>query len=157
LGSRESERQSSNNPEQVVNYYRDKTKTEAFAEFGAKTDNKINEYSAVANDGSIVLECWSQYIKLLPDRIWRYQIDISLWLNPHGKDLMLRHLQLALAEQRPIKLIKVKLKNNPNADVARMDASNEPKEITTYPDRVGRVVEATENTVIIDFRKQTDV
>lgn len=138
-------------------FFRDKTKTEAFAEFGAKTNNKVNEYSAVANDGSIVLECWSQHITTLPDRIWRYQIDVSSWINPHGKDLMLRHLQLALEEDRPIRLIQVKLKNKPNADIARMDASNEPKDITTHHDRVGRVIEATETSVIIDFRKQEDV
>jgi hypothetical protein len=137
-----------------MTYYADKTKTEAFAEFGARTNNKINEYSAIARDGSIVLECWYQHVKLLPDRRWRYQVDnLSEWINSHGRNLMLKHLRLAADEGRPVRLIIVKLKNNPNADIAHMDASSEPKDITTHHDRIGEVVELTTSKLIIDFRK----
>jgi hypothetical protein len=140
-----------------MSYYRDKTKTEAFADLGARTVNKMNEYSAIANDGAIVLECWNQYIKSLPDGTWRYQIDdLSSWTNLHGKDLMLQHLELALSEDRPIKLIIARLKNDPNAEVGGMDASNEPKVIIPYTDRTGRVVELSSNNLIIDFRKQKE-
>ena len=138
-----------------MSYFRDKTKTEAFADLLARTVNPMNEYSAIAEDGSLVLECWNQYIKLLPDGTWRYQIkDLSSWSNVHGKRLMLEHLQLALDEDRPVRLITVRLKNNPNVDVGGMDASNEPKVIIPYLDRVGKVVELTANNIIIDFRKQ---
>ena len=138
-----------------MTYYADKTKTEAFAELGARTNNKVNEYSAIADDGSIVLECWNQHITSLPDRTWRYQIDnLFAWTNSHGKDLMLRHLHLAVDEDRPIRLIIVRLKNNPNADIAGMDASNEPKVIIPYRDRIGTVVELSPDKLVIDFRKE---
>jgi hypothetical protein len=89
-----------------MSYHRDKTKTEAFAEFGAKTRNKMNEYSAEAEDRSIVLECWNQYITPLADGTWRYQLEnLSSWTNIHGRDLMLEHLRIAFAEERPIRLI----------------------------------------------------
>ena len=136
-------------------YYPHKTKTQAFAEFGARTKNKVNEYSAIAEDGSVVLECWYQHIKSLPDQSWRYQIDnLSSWSNSHGKELMVNHLQLAADEGRRIRLIIAKLKKNPNADIAGVDASNDAKDIITYHDRVGTVIELTKNNLIIDFRKQ---
>ena len=62
--------------------------------------------------------------------------------------------QLALDEDGPIRLIIARLKNNPNAEVGGMDASNEPKVIMPYPDRVGKIVELTASSLIIDFRKQ---
>jgi hypothetical protein len=141
-----------------MSYTRDQTKTEAFAEFRATTNNKINEYSAIAEDRSIVLECWYQHIKSLPDRTWRYQIDnLSSWINAHGKNLMLKHLRLAVDEDRPIRLIIVKLKNNPNADIAGMDASNEPKVIIPYRDRIGKVVELNPDRLVIDFKKEKHI
>jgi hypothetical protein len=62
---------------------------------------------------------------------------------------MLQHLQLALDEDRPIRLIIARLKNNPNAEVGGLDASNEPKVIIPYPDRVGKVVELTANNLML--------
>jgi hypothetical protein len=130
------------------------TKTEAFAEFGAQTNNKLNEYSAIAEDGSIVLECWNQHVTLVPERVWRHQIDnLSTWINAQGKNLMMKHLQLAIHEDRPIRLIIVRLKDNPNRDIAGMDASNEPKFIIPYRDRIGKVVELSPDKLVIDFRK----
>src|SRR5215217_4795030 len=80
----------------AMNYFRDKTKTQAFADLRARTNNRMNEYSAIAEDGPIVLVCWNQYIKSLPDGTWRYHIDdLSSWTNVHGKDLMQEHLKLA--------------------------------------------------------------
>jgi len=138
----------------IMTYHRDKTKTEAFADLGAKTLNRMNEYSAIAKDGAIVLECWNQHIGSLADGTWRYQLnDLSSWTNSHGKNLMLEHLGLAVNEGRPIRLIIVRLKKDPNADIAGIDASNEPKVIIPYHDRIGQVVELTRNNLIIDFRK----
>ena len=39
-----------------MNYFRDLTKTEAFAAYGAKVKKPLNEYSAIADDGSVVLD-----------------------------------------------------------------------------------------------------
>jgi len=57
-----------------MTYIRDLTKTEAFAEFGAILKNRLNEYSAPASDGSIVVECWSKYIKRLDHGSWLYHV-----------------------------------------------------------------------------------
>jgi hypothetical protein len=71
-----------------MSYSRDLTKTEAFREYGATVKNVLNEYSAIANDGSVVLECWTHLIgDKQPDGEWRYQIDdLSTWTNIHGKE-----------------------------------------------------------------------
>ncbi len=65
-----------------MNYFRDLTKTDAFAEYGAVLDNPVNEYSAIAEDGSVVVECWSTLIKRIADGVWRYHVDdFSEWTN----------------------------------------------------------------------------
>ena len=138
-----------------MSYFRDITKTEAFAGFGARTNNRVNEYSALADNGKIVLECWDQYINTLADGTWRYQIDMSKWTNSHGKDLLLQHMHIAFEEARNIRLIMVKFKNNPNRDVAGIDATKEPKWIIPRKDRIGRVIDLRRDKLIVDFRKRT--
>src|SRR5260370_21516594 len=139
-----------------MSYFRDITKTEAYAGFGARTNNRVNEYSAVAdNNGEIVLECWDQYIDTLPDGTWRYQIDMSKWTNSHGKGLLLQHMRIALEDARNIRLIIVRFKNNPKRDVAGIDATKEPKWIIPHKDRIGRVIDLEHDNLIVDFRKRT--
>ena len=59
-----------------MNYFRDLTKTEAFAAYGSKVKNPLNEYSAIAGDGFVVLECWTHLIDdKRPDGVWRYEIS----------------------------------------------------------------------------------
>ena len=90
-----------------MSYSRNLTKTEAFREYGATVKNVLNEYSAIANDGSVVLECWTHLIDdKRPDGAWRYQIDdLSTWTNIHGKELLQEHLGFAFNENKPIRLV----------------------------------------------------
>ena len=138
-----------------MTYFRDVTKTDAFAGFEARTNNRVNEYSAVANNGEIVLECWDQHTNTLPDGTWRYEVDMSKWTNSHGKGLLLQHMRLALEKTRNIRLIIVRLKNDRNRDIAGLDTSKEPKWIIPHENRIGRVITLEPDHLIVDFRKRT--
>jgi hypothetical protein len=89
-----------------MTYYRDLTKTEAFAEYGAVLNNPLNGYSAVAEDQSVVVECWGHLIKRIADGVWRYHVDdFAEWTNMQGKNQLERHLQYAIDGDRPVRLV----------------------------------------------------
>lgn len=113
-------------------YFRDLTKTEAFAEFGAVLNNPVNEYSAVAEDRSVVIECWGHLINRIGDGVWRYCVDdFSEWTNMAGKNQLERHLQYAIDEDRPVRLVMATPKSGARPKVAKLDGTKIPKTIST--------------------------
>ena len=137
-----------------MTYFRDLTKTQAFDEYGAVLTNHVNEYSAIAKDGSVVLECWNHLIERESDGAWRYQIDdLSTWTNNHGKNLLLRHLKYALEENRPVRLVRAIPTENAKPEVAGVDGTKIPKSIDVRKDFVGKVLAFDGNHFVIVFRR----
>ena len=82
------------------------TLTKAFAQFGARLGNVRWQCSALAEDGALVFSCWSSH--LTSERGGRtYQYTWAEWGtgNPQGRKLLQSHLQLALEEHRPVRLV----------------------------------------------------
>jgi hypothetical protein len=72
------------------------TYTEAFRTFGAKLVNPMWAYSAVAEDGAMVLSCWSHKLKL-HDGVLSYQDRLSRWEpNTPGKNLLVQRFSKAV-------------------------------------------------------------
>ena len=131
------------------------TLTDAFAEYGA-TRRSPYDYSAIAKDGSVVVSCWGQLLKDQENGIWRYKVDdLSAWTsNPGSRNLFKRHLEYALAEDRPIRLIIAQEKDNPPPKIAGTDGRKIRKTYSVRKDRVGKVVFFDGNKVNIDFKKE---
>ena len=138
-----------------MSYFRDITKTEAFAQYGAKLNNPINEYSAIATDGSVILECWTHLIDdKRPDGKWRYQIDdFAHWTNSHGKRLLMSHLLYAFEHNKKIRLVLATPKKGAKPAVAGLDGTKIPKIISIREKWIGRVVSIDDEHFIVDFQK----
>jgi hypothetical protein len=135
-----------------MTYFRDITKTEAFAAYGAVLNNPLNGYSAVANDHSVVVECWGHLIKRIGDGVWRYQVDdFSEWTNIQGKNQLEGHLRYAIDEDRPVRLVIAMPKAGDKPKVAKLDGTKIPKTISIRKDFVGKVVALDADHFIIDF------
>ena len=61
------------------------TFSECFKKYGARLANPMWAVSAEADDGSIVVSCWSNYFSRQDRKILRYTDTLSRWegLHPH--------------------------------------------------------------------------
>ena len=138
-----------------MTYFRDLSKTQAFAEYGAVLTNHVNEYSAIAKDGSVVLECWNHLIERESNGAWRYQIDdLSTWTNNHGKNLLVRHLKYAFEETRPVRLVRAIPTENAKPEVAELTERKYQRVSTS--ERIlfiGEVLAFDSNHFVIVFRR----
>lgn len=127
--------------------------TKAFALYGATLRNTLWAYSAIADDGSLIISCWDRYLTQRPDGVLRYDVnDFSRWsANPSGKRLLLKHLRDAFADELPVRMV-LAVTDSPKAVVAGVDARKVAKTFTVKEELVGKVVEFSEYRFIIDFR-----
>ena len=81
------------------------TLTAAFAQFGATLKNPRWACSALAQDGSLVISCWSEFLKSQPNGGQRYEYSLSSqWGegNRLGRELLIRHLHTAFNHALPV-------------------------------------------------------
>jgi hypothetical protein len=126
----------------------------AFAEFGAKSQNLRNVYSAIADDGSIVVCCWANLIKPNSGKV-RYEIeDLQEWTsNAIGREALKAHISLAFSEGRKIRMIRVEPQAGPTTQIAGRDGSQIVKKVFAQKNLVGTVVHYDGVKLIVDFEK----
>lgn len=130
------------------------TLTEAMARYDA-TRRGVYDYSAISEkDGSLVISCWGQLLKLT-NGVLKYEVaDLSAWAsNPGSRNLFKRHLEYALREKKSVRLIEAKEKDTPPPKIAGTDGRKIRKEYLVRKEFVGNVVLFDGNRVIVDFKK----
>lgn len=129
--------------------------TEAFAKCGAKLTNPQWAFSAIANDGSLVLSCWQHKLSIPEKGILRYSDCLSRWqrVNAPGRNLFLTHLTKAFDEKLPVRLVIVSTKN-PEIIDSGGDASRLRKTFDVKEHFVGQVTAFDGDVYIIDFKKR---
>jgi hypothetical protein len=125
--------------------------TEAFAEYGAILVNPVWSYSAIAEDGSLVLSCWGHRFRFDPGGALRYEDEFSRWSTNHpGKSLLQKHLKQAFEGDLPVRLVLAIVKDTNSIDAGK-PASKVPKTIDVRKDLIGRVTELTSERFAVDF------
>ncbi len=132
------------------------TFTEAFAKYGASLTNPQWSFSAIAEDGALVLSCWQHKISMNPETgVWRYSDCVSRFKqkkNVLGRTEFVKNLQLAYDEKLPVRLVIVSTTETAKVDAGE-DVSGIPKDFDVRVDRVGQVVSFDGDSYIIDFQK----
>lgn len=131
------------------------TLTAAFAECGAELRNRLNCYSAIAEDGSVVVACWKHRFKEKADGTLSYDIrDFAEWRkNPAGRNLLKQHLEYAFGEDRPVRMVLVTPIERKNPPVAGTTGRDIPKTYSVEKDLVGKVVTINDDSFVIDFQR----
>lgn len=130
-----------------------KSFTECFASFGAELPNPQWAVSALAEDGALVISCWSLYFDRPDADTLRYRDSLSRWSgNELGNRLLKAHLERAVALSLPIRLVVATPTAREEIDAGR-DASTVRKKFHTKPDVVGRVVDFDGDNFAIDFQR----
>jgi hypothetical protein len=125
---------------------------DAFAKYGAKLKNPQWAVSSIAKDGSLVMSCWSHYMKKHDD-VMRYQDRLSRWSgNAAGNNLLREHLSTAAQDGLPIKVVIASTKEREQVDGGH-DASAVEKKFHVRLDWVGKLVKFDGDEMIIDFRQ----
>ena len=129
--------------------------TEAFAKYGAKLANPQWAFSAIAEDGSLVLSCWQHKITI-EKGVWRYSDCVSrLPRQTPGTNLMIKHLDKALKEKLRVRIVIVSTNEAGILVVDKgEDASKLPKTFDVREDYIGQVVSFDGDAYVIEFKKQ---
>jgi putative restriction endonuclease len=127
------------------------TLTGEFSKYGAKPVNPRWACSAIAKDGSMVFSGWNHDLKPFRDGRLRYTGHLSGWGgNKHGNNLLRRHLQQAIDENLPVRLV-VATAENPEAIRNCTDASVFRKTFAAREEVKGKVVMFNGDKFIIEF------
>jgi hypothetical protein len=127
--------------------------SEAFAEYGVKLVNPQWAVSALAADGALVMSCWTHYFKRV-DNVLRYEDSLSRWsANAAGNNLFKQHIEDALKNNRPVRLVIAKTDEIGTVDSGQ-DASTVRKKFYSRPDMIGRIKHFDGDKFIIDFQRQ---
>jgi hypothetical protein len=125
---------------------------QAFGRYKAELTNPMWQVSAIAEDGSLVVSCWTKYL-VTEQKMMRYTDRLSRWgNNKAGNNLLKEHLTLALETQLPVRLIMARADNDSDLDGV-VDASKIKKTFHVRDDVVGKVVTFDGDTFVVDFRK----
>jgi hypothetical protein len=132
----------------------DLTLTDAFAKYGAELDTAW-AFSAIADDGSLVISCWQHKFTIPRKGVLRYTDELSRWEQPlsPGRELFAKHLRQAHDENLPVRLVIVSTK-----DTARVDAGDDATKLRkTFDLRegyIGTIASFDGDNYTIDFQKQ---
>lgn len=127
--------------------------TEAFGRYGATLRNVQWAFSAVAEDGAVVLSCWDQYLTIPEKGVLRYTDTLSRRQHKkHGAPLLEQHLRLAKEERRPIRLVIAYTEATEVVDQGK-SAAGLKKDFEVRPDLVGRLTEFDGDRYVIDFAR----
>jgi hypothetical protein len=128
--------------------------TEAFAKYGATLPNPQWAFSAIAQDGALVISCWQHKFTSPEKGVLRYSDCLSRWmrLNTPGKNLLMTHLAKAHNENLPVRLIIASTPDTAIVDAGE-DASGLRKTFHVREDFIGQVVSFDGDAYVIDFKK----
>lgn len=127
--------------------------TDAFKFFGAKLANPQWAYSAIAEDGALVISCWSHMLKL-NDSVLSYTDRLSRWkLNSPGKNLLIEHLTRARDHALPVRLV-VATTDEPDVVDRGDEASTIHKTFHVKENVVGKVILFDGDNFTIEFRRK---
>ena len=128
--------------------------SEAFAEYGAKLVDPQWAVSALTDDGSLVMSCWMHYFTKI-DRVLRYEDSLSRWsVNAPGTNLFKQHIEDALKNNRPVRLVIAKTDEIEAVDSGQ-DDSTVNRDFYSRPDMIGRVTHFDGDKFIVDFQRET--
>lgn len=129
------------------------TFSECFAKYGATLANPMWAVSSQAEDGSIVISCWSNYFSHPDKQTLRYTDKLSRWEgNALGNNLLRQHLLLAQRDSLLIRLVVATAQNTSEIDQGR-DASKISKTFHVKQGLTGRLSHFDGDEFWIDFRK----
>ena len=129
----------------------DLTITEAFRAFGATLANHMWAYSAIAEDGSLVISFWAHHLKF-KDRVLTYSDHLSRWKsNKPGGNLFVQHLRTALDQALPVRLV-IATAEKPELVEQDSDATKIKKTYAIKEDVIGRVLVFDGDNVVVEFR-----
>ena len=123
-----------------------------FASYKAKLVNVQWAVSALT-DSELVMSLWSHRMKTKPDGTWIYQDNLGRW-SGNGSKLLAEHLRLAIAEERPVRLVMARTDNVPLIEGGG-DASKAKNTFKARPERIGRVAEFDGDAFTIVFDRPT--
>jgi hypothetical protein len=127
---------------------------EAFARFGAKPVNRVWACSAYASDGALVISGWGHLYRQTAPGVLAYVDNLSRAgaSNKAGSDLLRQHLETALREDPPVRMVVATAAGRPG--VARPAyATKAKKTFHVRKDLVGKVVSFDGDNFVIEFRK----
>jgi len=125
---------------------------EAFAKFGARLINPMWAVSAIADDGALVMSCWSHQCKPSSKGILLYNDRLSRWGgNGQGCNLLKIHLAQTIAGDFPVRMI-IATTSETEAVENGQDASKIKKTFHIREDVVGRVSMFDGDNYVIEFR-----
>jgi|SRR5688572_19433026 len=127
--------------------------TEAFRAYGAKLVNPMWAYSAIAEDGAIVISCWSHKLDL-HDGVLTYTDRLSRWEpNTPGKNLLIEHLTMGKNQGLPVRLV-VATTDQPDVIDRGDQARDIRKTFHVKPELVGKVTLFDGDNFSVEFRKK---
>ena len=113
--------------------------TSAFARYGAKLANPQWAVSAINPRGELVVSCWKHYL-IVADGKLCYRDHLSRWDgNTAGNNLLRDHLNKALADDLPVRLVIAKTEATDIVDSGQ-DASQVSKTFGVRDELMGRVI-----------------
>ncbi len=126
---------------------------EAFAKFGAKPANSMWAVSAIADDGSLVVSCWAHHCKRGEKDVLLYSDCLARWNgNKLGCNLLKTHLQQAVAENLPVRMVVATTTETTFVDNGH-DASKVKKTFHVRQDLVGQVIFFDGDNYAIEYRR----
>jgi hypothetical protein len=127
--------------------------TEAFHAYGARLANPMWAYSAIAEDGAVVMSCWAHKLKPRAGTLV-YKDHLSRWKpNPSGKNLLIEHLTRAREQELPVRLV-IATTDQPDVVDRGEDASTIKKTFHIREDVVGKVTLFDGDNFVLEFRKR---
>lgn len=127
--------------------------TKAFAQYRARLRNPRWAYSDITENRCMVLACWNHLMEPQADGSFHYRIKYhEFTANPHGRELLRKHVKQAYNERLPIQLVLVVTKERAPV-VAGIDCSRLLKSFHAFADLLGEVEESTNEQFLIRFRK----
>jgi hypothetical protein len=130
------------------------TLTDAFAKYGAELDSKY-AFSAIADDGSLVISCWQHKFTIPRKGVLRYTDQLSRWQQPlsPGRELFASHIRKAHSESLPVRLVIVSTRDTASVD-AGDDATKLKKAFDIRMGYLGAIASFDGDLYTIDFQEQ---
>lgn len=130
------------------------TVNEAFALYGAKLVNRQWAVSSIAENGDLVMSCWSHYFKTPEKGTLRYSDALSRWhTNAAGSSLLKEHLAGALKNNTPVRIVFATTEDTALVD-SGLDVSSARKKYHVRMDIKGHIVSFDGDSYVMDFKKE---
>lgn len=120
------------------------------AEFARYKATLVNQFWAVSalTDTDMVVSLWEHRIKVVGSQ-WVYVDHLSRWTG-NGSKLMGQHLAIAVAEDRPVRIVKATTDNVPLIECGG-DGSKANNTFKARPEWVGKVTAFDGDNFTITF------